>query len=43
MQKRTHVEVEKAIRIVQANVTLSVIAQQCRCHERLIERLRKRF
>ena len=43
MPTRTHVEPEKAIRILQANVTPSVIAQQFRCHARMIERLRKRF
>ena len=43
MPKRTRVEREKAIRMLQANVTPSVIAQQFRCHERTIKRLRKRF
>ena len=43
MPKRTHVEREKAIRMLQANVTPSVIAQQFRCHARMIERLKKRF
>ena len=43
MQKRTHVEREKAIRMLQANVTPSVKAQQFRCHARMIERLKKRF
>ena len=41
--KRTHVEREKAKRMLQVNVTLSVIAKQCRCHAKTIERLRKRF
>ena len=43
MPKRTHVEREKAIRMLQDIVTPSVIAQQFRCHARVIERLRKRF
>ena len=43
MPKWTHVEREKAMRMLQANVTPSVIAQQIRCHVRMIERLRKRF
>ena len=43
MPKRTHVEREKAIRMLQANVTSSVIAQQFRFHARMIERLRKCF
>ena len=43
MPKRTHVAREKAIRMLQAYVTLSVIAQKFRCHARMIERLRKRF
>ena len=43
MPKRTHVEREKAIRILHANVMPLVIAQQLRCHARMIERLRKRF
>ena len=43
MPKRTHVECEKAIGMLQANVTPSMIAQQFRCHARMIERLRKRF
>ena len=43
MPKRAHVEPEKAIRKLQANVTPSVIAQQFQCHVRMIERLRKRF
>ena len=43
MPKRTHVEREKVIRMLQANVTPSVIAQQLRCHAMMIERLRKRF
>ena len=32
MPKRTHVEREKVIRMLQANVTPSVIAQQFRWH-----------
>ena len=43
MPKRTHVEREKAKRMLQANVTPLVIAQQFQCHARVIERLRKRF
>ena len=43
MPKRTHVECEKAARMLQANVTSLVIAQQFRCHAKMIERLRKRF
>ena len=43
MPKQTHIEREKAIRMLQANVTQSVIAQQFRCHAAMIERLRKRF
>ena len=39
MPKRTHVEREKAIRMLQANVTPSVIAHQFRCHARMIELL----
>ena len=41
MPKRTHVDREKVIRMLQANVTPSVIAQQFRYHARMIERLRK--
>ena len=43
MPKRTHVEREKAIRMLQANVTPSAIAQQFRCHAKMVERLKKRF
>ena len=43
MPKRIHVEREKAIRMLQASLTLSVIAQQFRCHATMIERLRERF
>ena len=43
MPKRTHVERERAMRMLLANVTPSVIAQQFRCHARMIGRLRKRF
>ena len=43
MSKRTHVEREKAIRMLQANVTSPMIAQQFRCHAKMIGRLRKRF
>ena len=43
MPKRTHVEREKAIRMLQATVTPSVTAQQFRYHARMIECLRKRF
>ena len=39
MPKRTHDEREKAIRMPQANVTQSVIAQQFRCHARMSELL----
>ena len=41
MPKRTHAEREKAIRMLQAKVTQSVIAEQFRCHARMIGRLRK--
>ena len=43
MPKRTHVERVKAIRMIQANMTPSVIDQQFLCHARMIERLMKRF
>ena len=43
MPKRPHVEREKAIKMLQANVTPSMIAQHFRCHGRMIERLRKHF
>ena len=43
MPKWTHVEREKVIRMLQANVTPSVIAKQLRYHARMTERLRKRF
>ena len=43
MPKRTHVGRVKAIRMIQANMTPSVIDQQFRCHASMIERLRKRF
>ena len=43
MPKRTHVEREKVIRMLQANVTPLVIAQQFGCHARMIEHLRKRY
>ena len=43
MPERTHVEREKAIRMLQANVTPSEKAHQFRCHAWTIERLRKRF
>ena len=33
MPKRTHVELKKAIRMLQANVTPSVIAQQLPCKD----------
>ena len=39
MPKQTHVEREKAIRMLQANVTPPVLAQKFRCHSRMIERL----
>ena len=38
--KTEHVEREKAIRMLQANVAPSVIAQRFRCHGRVTERLR---
>ena len=37
MPKQTHIEREKAIRMLQANVTQSVIAQQFRCHATMID------
>ena len=43
MPKRTHVERENVIRMLPANVTPSVIAQQFRWHARMIGRLKKRF
>ena len=43
MPKRTHAEREKVIRMLQAYVTPSMIAQQFRCHAWMAERLRKRF
>ena len=43
MPKWTHIEREKVIRMLQANVTPSEIAQQFRCHAMMTERLRKRF
>ena len=43
MLKPTHVDREKAIRMLQANVRPLVIAQQFRYHAWTIERLRKRF
>ena len=43
MPKRTHVVREKAVRMLQANVTPPVIAQQFPCHARMIGRLGKRF
>ena len=43
MPKRTHVEHEWAIKMLQANKTPSAIAQHFRCRARMIERLRKRF
>ena len=43
MPKWTHIEREKVIRMLQANVTPSVIAQYLRCHARMTGRLRKRF
>ena len=42
MLKRTHVEREKTVRMLQAIVTSSAIAQQFQCHARMIVRLRKR-
>ena len=43
MPKTTHVERERVIRMLQANGMPSVIAQQFRCHARMIGRLRKHF
>ena len=43
MPKRTHVEREKVIRMLQVHVTPLVIAQQFRRHARMIEQLKKRF
>ena len=43
MPKQTHAERERAKRMLQANMTPSVIAQQFRSHARMIERLRKHF
>ena len=43
MSKRTDVDQEKAIKMLKANVTPSVITQQFQCHAMMIERLRKRF
>ena len=40
MPKWTHVERKKAIGMLQANVTSSVIAQQFRCRDWIIEHLR---
>ena len=43
MPKRTNVGRKQAIRMLQANMTPSVIAQKFRRHARTIELLRKRF
>ena len=43
MTKSAHVERERAIGMVQANVTPSVAAKQFRCHVRMIGRLKNRF
>ena len=43
IQRLAHVEREMVIRMSQANVRPSVIAQQFRCHARTIQHLRKRF
>ena len=43
MPKRTYVEREKAMQMLQADVMPWVKAQHFRCHARMIERLRKRF
>ena len=43
MPKRTHVGREQAIRMLQANMTPSVIAQNFRRQARIIECPRKRF
>ena len=41
--KLTHVECERAIRMLQANVTPSVAAKQFWCNVRMIQRLKNRF
>ena len=41
--KLTHVERERAIGMLQANVTLSLAAKKFRCHARTIGRLKNRF
>ena len=41
--KLIHVERERALGILQANVTPSVAAKQFRCHVRTIGRLENRF
>ena len=43
MPKLTHIEHERAIGMLQANMASSVIAQQFRCHVGTIERLRNYF
>ena len=43
MPKRTHVEREKAIRMLQDNLMASMIVQQFRYRARMIECRRKRF
>ena len=43
MTKLTPVERERAIGMLQANVTPSVVAKQFRCYVRTIGRLTKRF
>ena len=43
MPKRTHVVRQKAIRMLQANMTPSLIVQQFRCHTSTIEHMGKRF
>ena len=43
MSRLTPVEFERAIRMLQANVTPLVIDQQCRCHFMMIERLWNRL
>ena len=42
MPTLTHIERERAIGMLQANMVSSVIAHQFRCHVRTIERLRDR-
>ena len=43
MKKVAHVERERAIGMLQANVTSSVVAKQFQCHVRTIGRLKNHF